>query len=208
MRHDNGGDRPGSRISPIHALLAAAILGLVVMPLAFAGAKPTAATKSGSAKKQIKSLSRRVAALEGKPAPAIPATLPPAGPAGGDLIGNFPNPEIGANTIGQAEIVNDAVRAGEVGREISLQTQAAVAPGERQGLSVTCPDGALLLSGGFDWANSDGVGARVLTSGTVVPDGVNPNLDPNNNPVWGVQARVDAGGQANTIFAKALCLLP
>ena len=117
-------------------------------------------------------------------------------------------PALGPNTVGPAEIADGAVRSGELGREISLQTQAAVAPGERQGLSVTCPDGSHLLSGGFDWANTDAAGARVLSSGTVVPDGINPNLDPNNNPVWGVQARVDAGGQANTIIAKALCLLP
>jgi hypothetical protein len=187
--------RTRGRIAPIHALFAAAMLGLLVMPLALAGAKPGDATSSAKPAKQLKSLKRRVAALEARQSPAA---LPPNGLAGGDLIGNYPNPQIGPG----------AIHAAEFGREISLQTQANVAPGERQGLSVTCPDGSRLLSGGFDWGNSDGAGARVLSSGTVVPDGVNPNLDPNNNPVWGVQARVDAGGQANTIFAKALCLAP
>jgi hypothetical protein len=187
--------RTRGRIAPIHALFAAAMLALLVMPIAFAGAQSPAAHSSASPKKQFKSLKRRVAALEARQSPAA---LPPNGPAGGDLMGSYPNPQIGPGTI----------QAAEFGREISIQTQADVAPGERQGLSVTCPDGSRLLSGGFDWANSDGAGARVLSSGTVVPDGVNPNLDPNNNPVWGVQARVDAGGQANTIFAKALCLAP
>jgi hypothetical protein len=183
--------RTRGRIAPIHVLFAAAMLGLLVMPLALAGAKPTRATSSASPTKQIKSLKRRVAALETR---RSPAALPPNGPAGGDLIGAYPNPQIGPG----------AVQAAELGREISVQTQAPVAVGERTGLSVTCPDGSRLLSGGFDWGNSDGAGARVISSGP--PVGAEPNQDPNVNPVWGVQARVDAGGEANTIIAKALCL--
>jgi hypothetical protein len=44
----------------------------------------------------------------------------------------------------------------------------------------------------------------VISSGP--PVGSEPAQDPNINPVWGVEARVDTGGPANTIFAKALCL--
>jgi hypothetical protein len=196
MRSSKGETRPASRVTPIHALFAAAMLGLLVMPLALARAKPSEATSSARPAKQIKSLKRRVAALEARQSPAA---LPPNGPAGGDLIGSYPNPQIGPG----------AIQGAEFGRVISLQSDAApVAPGERGGISVTCPAGAHLLSGGFEWGNPDGAGMRTLNSGTVVPDGVNPNLDPNNNPVWGVVARVDAGGTANTIRAKALCLLP
>jgi len=183
--------RTRGRIAPIHALFAAAMLGLLVMPIAFAGAESPAAQSSARPAKQIKSLKRRVAALEARQSPSA---LPPSGPAGGDLIGSYPNPQIGPG----------AIHAAEFGREISLQTQAPVNPGERTGLSVTCPDGTRLLSGGFAWGNSDAAGARVLSSGP--PVGPDPAQDPNVNPVWGVEARVDAGGQANTIFAKALCL--
>jgi hypothetical protein len=183
--------RTRGRIAPIHALFAVAMLGLLVMPIAFAGAESPAAQSSARSAKQIKSLKRRVAALEARQSPSA---LPPSGPAGGDLIGSYPNPQIGPG----------AIHAAEFGREISLQTQAPVNPGERTGLSVTCPDGTRLLSGGFAWGNSDGAGARVLSSGP--PVGPDPAQDPNVNPVWGVEARVDAGGQANTIFAKALCL--
>jgi hypothetical protein len=92
MRDSKWGTRPGSRVAPIHVLFGAALLGLLVMPLALAGATEPTATSSASPKKQIKSLKRRLAtlesrtaALENKPAPTIPTiptTLPPSGPAG------------------------------------------------------------------------------------------------------------------------------
>jgi hypothetical protein len=200
------------RVSPLHALFGAAVLGLLVMPIAFAGAKSPEAQSSASAKAQIKSLKRRVAALERRttpPSPTIPTTLPPSGPAGGDLAGSFPSPQIGPDAVGAPEIAGGAVKGGELGRVISLRSDPApIGPGERGGVSATCPDGAHLLSGGFEWENFDGVGMRIVNSGSVVPDGVNPALDPNNNPVWGVVGRVDAGGTANTLRAKVLCLLP
>lgn len=94
-----------SRIKPVHALLSGAILGLIVMPLAFAGASPTA-TSSASTKKQLKSLKKRIAALEGKQSPA---TLPPSGPAGGDLTGTYPAPQIGPAKVDSTKLADNAV---------------------------------------------------------------------------------------------------
>jgi hypothetical protein len=119
---------------PLYALLAAVIAAMIVMPVAFAGASSPAATASAKASvkqqltsvkkqlttvkkqltgvnKQLKVLTQRAAALEGKQAPT---TVPPSGPAGGDLTGSFPNPEIGPNRVGSTEIADNAVGSSEI----------------------------------------------------------------------------------------------
>jgi hypothetical protein len=115
------------RVRPklIYALLAAAVLGVIVMPVAFAGAASgPQATASASVKKQVKKLKQQVNQLRqevedlskqpgpqgpGGPQGAEGPPGPATGPAGGDLMGTFPNPLIGPNAVASNEIANDAV---------------------------------------------------------------------------------------------------
>jgi hypothetical protein len=104
------------RRNPIYILLAGAVLGMIVMPIAFAGAAGNPqATTSASVKKQVKKLKQQVNLLRqqvedvskqpgpaGQPGPAT-------GPAGGDLTGQYPNPLIGPAAVGTDELADDSV---------------------------------------------------------------------------------------------------
>lgn len=96
-----------TRAKPISALFVAAVLGLVVMPIALATANVPAIARSAvakphgqaslnslkSLKKEIMSLNRRIAALEHSG--VKPQTgAKPVGLAGGSLAGSYPNPSI------------------------------------------------------------------------------------------------------------------
>lgn len=112
----------------LHALLAATVTAMIVMPIAIAGADGSATSSATSTakqlkalktlKKQIASLTRQaakladqVAALEDR---KDPTTLPPSGPAGGDLTGAYPKPQLGVNVVGTPEISANAVGSAEI----------------------------------------------------------------------------------------------
>jgi hypothetical protein len=106
----------------LQPLLAALVLAAIVAPVAMATAG-TSAAKSKTAK-QINALKRQTASLLGRlsalearvgsgggggSAPQVPTTLPPSGPAGGDLTATFPNPQIRADSILSGDIASGAV---------------------------------------------------------------------------------------------------
>jgi hypothetical protein len=125
---------------------AVALLALLVVPFAVAGTGgDPQATASGvqskikKLKKQVKQANRAIDALEQQVAGLQGeqgGSRPPTGPAGGDLAGGYPNPQIGANTVGNAELQGDSVTEPKIAAD-------AVGNAELQGDSVTGSEIAL-----------------------------------------------------------------
>jgi hypothetical protein len=135
---------PGRTSSLAAALVALALL----LSASLAAAKPThkqAAQPTPAQAKQIAklealtgTLARELADLEARSsalaakaatAPPTPATLPFQGPAGGALVGAFPDPRLAPGTVGTAELLPGAV------------TSAAIRNGSLTGADI--PDGEL-----------------------------------------------------------------
>ncbi len=167
-------------------------------------------SKATSVKKQLKQLTKRIAALEQK---KFPDSVPPSGPARGDLAGSYPNPSIAPNAVGPGKIPDETLSGFEIapdslyandlaagsvgaselkGLHVVVSAGAQVSAGDSTYTNVACPSNEVVTGGGFAWG-TDQPGTAIISSSPAQ----------GSRHIWDVVGR---SASANTIYAWALCL--
>lgn len=199
------------KFGPLHAIAAVAVLTAIAMPLAVAGASPSASASKVTTV-QFKKLKQRIGTLEAK-----------SGQAGGDLQGQYPNPQIrdeavgtdevkkdsltgddiADDAIGAGELANNAVGTGELGGDVvgnsalkGIVARVSAGAGSNNtfvNATATCNAGEIVVGGGYAWTADT---ATDMVASAPINAGVENNS-------WVARGR---SATANTLFAWANCL--
>ena len=88
---------------------------------------------------------------------------PPSGPAGGDLAGNYPKPQIAPDAVGTNAIHDGAISSAKLGTIVTVTAHVDIPQDSTRDVFATCPNGTTLISGGAN-ANPVNIGVTLQAS--------------------------------------------